>query len=90
MQIWVLRANSTRPDDQTREFNILSKGEDADDAISHAITEMKARGWLEIEILRTVELDAGVKQTATGHLRNAIDDAEAYGFSFIRYGPTDH
>lgn len=90
MRIWVLRANATRPDDQVREFNIMSKGRTLDDAISNSIVEMTDRGWLDVEIFRTAELDIGISQTATGYLRDAIENVEAHGFSFIRYGEADH
>lgn len=90
MQTWVFRANATRLDDDPREFNVLAKGADESAALAFATAEMNARGWLKIEVLRSLEMDPKTSASATGYLRNAIENVEEFGFSFIRYGARDN
>lgn len=90
MQTWVFRANATRAGDDSREFNVLAKGADERAALAFATAEMNARGWLEIEVLRSLEMDPEASASATGYLRNAIETVEEFGFSFIRYGAQDN
>jgi|GEM_PF-5855647 len=51
---------------------------------------MALRGWLDIEISQSGELDPAAKSGASDYLLSALETVETFGFSFIRYGPADH